>query len=179
VRLWAIGGLDPNLRSYREELRREIAARGLANHVHFTGRVSSRQLATYYRCCHFFLCLSEHEGFCVPLVEAMAFRLPIVAYAGGAIPSTLGRHGLHWETLNPVLVAESIRQIHEKPRLRESLIQGQRAHYELRFAPQAIERLFAEAMGELLEHPPIRKPTASRQQPLAEQTDFLTPVRVG
>jgi glycosyltransferase involved in cell wall biosynthesis len=173
VRFWAVGGLDPKLRSYHDELHREMAARGLANHVQFTGKISSRQLATYYRCSNFFLCMSEHEGFCVPLVEAMAFRLPIVAYAGGAVPSTLGRNGLHWEALDPVLIAESIRQIHENSRLRESLILRQREHYEEHFAPRAIERLFAEAMGELMDLPQVRTPTASRQQLSLKRTDSL------
>jgi len=178
MRLFAVGGLDPKLQSYHDELRREIAARGLVRHVQFTGKVSSGQLATYYRCTNFFLCMSEHEGFCVPLVEAMALRLPIVAYAGGAVPSTLGRYGLHWEALDPVLIAKSIRQIQEKPRLRESLIRRQREHYEQHYAPQAIERLFAEAMGELLGHPPTREPTASRQQSLRKQTDLLAAATV-
>jgi glycosyltransferase involved in cell wall biosynthesis len=158
VRLFAVGGLDANLRAYHDELQREITARGLEDLVHFSGKVSARQLATYFRCSHFFVCLSEHEGFCVPLVEAMAFHLPIVAYGSGAIPSTLGDQGLHWEALDPMLIVESILQIQAKPRWRETLIRRQREHYERHFATPAVERILAEALGEVLEHPLTRKP---------------------
>jgi glycosyltransferase involved in cell wall biosynthesis len=158
ARLFAIGGLDPNLRSYHDELFREIADRGLTQCVHFTGKASPRQLATYYRASNFFLCLSEHEGFCVPLVEAMAFRLPIVAYGGGAVSSTLGDQCLCWDTLDPLLIAESICRIHEKPYWSESLIRRQRDHYDLRFSGPAVEQLFAEAMGEVLDSSLIQAP---------------------
>src|SRR5258708_17667027 len=56
----------------------------------FTGPVPDEDLAAFYRWADVYVSLSEHEGFCVPLVEAMAADVPVVAYARGAPPETLG-----------------------------------------------------------------------------------------
>src|SRR4029077_16961596 len=56
----------------------------------FTGPVPDEDLAVYYRTAAVYISLSEHEGFCVPLVEAMATDVPVLAYAAGAVPDTLG-----------------------------------------------------------------------------------------
>jgi glycosyltransferase involved in cell wall biosynthesis len=60
----------------------------------FTGPVPDEDLAAFYRWSDAYVSLSEHEGFCVPLVEAMAADVPIVAYAAGAVPETLGGAGI-------------------------------------------------------------------------------------
>ena len=60
----------------------------------FTGAGAGRELAAYYRNAHAYVSLSEHEGFCVPLVEAMAMDVPVLAYAAGAVPETLGGAGV-------------------------------------------------------------------------------------
>ena len=62
----------------------------LADRFWFTGPVPDEDLAAFYRWADAYVSLSEHEGFCVPLVEAMAADVPIVAYAAGAVPETLG-----------------------------------------------------------------------------------------
>ncbi len=62
--------------------------------VIFAGAVSERELAAYYEFAHLFLCMSEHEGFCIPLIESMAHNLPILAYAAGAVPETLDGAGV-------------------------------------------------------------------------------------
>ena len=49
-------------------------------HVHFTGHVSNEELSAYYEVADLFLCASEHEGFCVPLVEAFYKQVPVLAY---------------------------------------------------------------------------------------------------
>ena len=60
----------------------------------FTGPVPDDELAAYYRNAHAYVSLSEHEGFCVPLVEAMAMDVPVLAYAAAAVPETLGGAGV-------------------------------------------------------------------------------------
>lgn len=93
--------------------------------VDFVGQVSHEVLATYYRHSHLFLTLSEHEGFCFPLVESMAFGLPIVTRAFGAIPETLGRGGLLLsEEDSPAMAAEAIHAVLEDPSMRSMLIQA-------------------------------------------------------
>ena len=76
-------------RAYEEHCRTLAEALGLERHVRFRGSVSDVVLAAHYAAADVFLCLSDHEGFCVPLVEAMAAGLPVVAYASTAIPETV------------------------------------------------------------------------------------------
>ena len=60
----------------------------------FVGEVTDDELAAYYRTADVYISLSEHEGFCVPLIEAMAADVPVLAYAAGAVPDTLGGAGV-------------------------------------------------------------------------------------
>ncbi len=62
----------------------------------FTGPVPDVELAAYYRASSAYISLSEHEGFCVPLVEAMAMDVPILAYSAAAVPDTLGGAGVQF-----------------------------------------------------------------------------------
>ena len=66
------------------------------------GLVSHAELVAYYRNADVFVCLSEHEGFCVPLVEAMVHRLPIVAYGAAAVPDTIGDAGIVLDSKEPL-----------------------------------------------------------------------------
>ena len=70
--------------------------------VHFTGHVSNEELAAYYDVADLFLCASEHEGFCVPLIEAFHMRVPVVARAATAVPATLDGGGVLYEDRRPV-----------------------------------------------------------------------------
>ena len=62
----------------------------------FTGPVPDEELAVYYRHAAVYISLSEHEGFCVPLLEAMAADVPVLAYAAAAVPETLGGAGVQF-----------------------------------------------------------------------------------
>ena len=62
----------------------------------FTGPVPDAELAAYYRASSVYISLSEHEGFCVPLVEAMAMDVPVLAYSAAAVPDTLGGAGVQF-----------------------------------------------------------------------------------
>ena len=67
----------------------------------FTGPVPDAELAAYYRMASAYVSLSEHEGFCVPLVEAMAADLPVLAYGAAAVPETLGGAGICFNAEGP------------------------------------------------------------------------------
>ncbi len=73
--------------------------------VIFTGHVSFTELIAYYQIADVFLCMSEHEGFCVPLVEAMYFGVPIIAYNACAVPDTLGGSGILLHDKDPLEAA--------------------------------------------------------------------------
>src|SRR5712691_7507367 len=79
-RLLIVGKEDERLCAYTEALRKQVQQLGLRNAVIFTGEVSEPALKAYYLVANVFMITSEHEGFCVPLVEEMAMKLPIVAY---------------------------------------------------------------------------------------------------
>ena len=80
----------PALPVYSTALRRYAAELGLADAVHFRGRVDDQALADAYAEADVLVVTSEHEGFCVPVVEAMAHGLPVVAYRRGALGEVLG-----------------------------------------------------------------------------------------
>ena len=70
--------------------------------VHFLGHVSNEELTALYDVADLFLCASEHEGFCVPLIEAFYKRVPVLAYAATAVPATMDGGGVLYETKDPL-----------------------------------------------------------------------------
>jgi glycosyltransferase involved in cell wall biosynthesis len=91
----------------------------------FTGHVPDDELAVYYRRAAVYVSLSEHEGFCVPLVEAMAAGVPILAYAAAAIPDTLGGTGVQFAPKNLQYAAELLGTLAFDDDLRARIIAGQ------------------------------------------------------
>lgn len=92
----------------------------------FTGPVPDEELAAYYRNAHAYVSLSEHEGFCVPLVEAMAMDVPVLAYSAAAVPETLGGSGVCFEPKDLELAAEWLGALVYDEPLRRQVIAGQR-----------------------------------------------------
>jgi glycosyltransferase involved in cell wall biosynthesis len=92
----------------------------------FTGPVPDEELAVYYRHAAVYLSLSEHEGFCVPLVEAMAADVPVLAYAAAAVPDTLGGAGVQFAPKDLELAAELLGALAFDDGLRASVVAGQR-----------------------------------------------------
>ena len=92
----------------------------------FTGPVPDRELAAYYRHAHAYVSLSEHEGFCVPLVEAMAMDVPILAYGAAAVPETLGGAGVTFAPKDLEVAAEWLGALVYDDPLRQQVIAGQR-----------------------------------------------------
>jgi glycosyltransferase involved in cell wall biosynthesis len=88
-----LAGSDAGMQGYALMLREMSQALGLRD-VHFLGRLSQRELCACYRRAHVHVSMSEHEGFCMPLIEAMSAGIPVVAYAAGAVPETLGGAGV-------------------------------------------------------------------------------------
>lgn len=95
---------------------------GLGDAVVFTGHIKFDRILAYYKTADVFLCMSEHEGFCVPLVEAMKFHVPIIACANTAIPETLGGSGMLLDNKNPVYVAACIDRMVNDKALRADII---------------------------------------------------------
>lgn len=111
---------------YVKQLEELVEMLGLSDNVVFTGVLKDGELNTYYRNADIFLCMSEHEGFCVPLVESMYFDLPIIAYNSSAISETLGNSGILLNEKNYVFSAELLNVLIEDNSIRESVIKNQR-----------------------------------------------------
>lgn len=94
---------------------------GLDDAVVVTGSVDAGALEAYYRAADVFVCASEHEGFCVPIVEAMGHGVPVVAYGTAAIPETVGDAGIVLATKDPVRFAAAVARVVTDGRLRERL----------------------------------------------------------
>lgn len=99
---------------------------GLGGSVVFTGHIKFNQMIAYYKTADVFLCMSEHEGFCVPMVEAMKFNVPIIAYDKAAIADTMGHRGMILESKDPIYVAGCIDRLVTDKELREQLIEGEK-----------------------------------------------------
>jgi glycosyltransferase involved in cell wall biosynthesis len=98
-----------------------------ASHVHFTGHVSDEELIAFYDIADLFLCASEHEGFCVPIVEAFYKQIPVLAYAATAVPSTMDGAGVLFDDKEPLRVAAIMDAIVSNTRLQDEIVDGQLA----------------------------------------------------
>jgi glycosyltransferase involved in cell wall biosynthesis len=122
ARLTVVGGFDAGSRFFR-------SLQGLVKRlpgVRFAGKVSHEDLVRHYRRARVLVSMSEHEGFAVPLVEAMICDLPVIARASGAVPDTLGGAGIAFDAATPAEVASLIAVVDEDTMLRESILTGQR-----------------------------------------------------
>ena len=100
--------------------------RFLTDRFVFTGPVPDEELAVYYRHAAVYVSLSEHEGFCVPLLEAMAADVPVLAYAAAAVPDTLGGAGVQFAPKDLEYAAELLGALAFDDGLRARVIDGQR-----------------------------------------------------
>lgn len=136
--LLIVGKLDPNLASYGDAVTALIADRGLESRVTWLQDAGGAELRGAYERADALVMLSGHEGFCVPVVEAMALGTPVVALASSALPGTLGDAGLLWENADPHVIAESVARIADDAPLRNTLRQRGRERYESTFAPSVL-----------------------------------------
>ena len=138
------GGFD----KYLAQLHAYIAALGVKD-VHILGQVTNEALTALYDCADLFLCASEHEGFCVPLVEAFHKRVPVLAYAATAIPATMDGGGVLYTSKNASRVAVLMESLTDDQGLAEQVLLAQDAALDrlrsrdfsgslLRFVEQAV-----------------------------------------
>ncbi|MDP2321597.1 MAG: glycosyltransferase [Acidobacteriota bacterium] len=119
-------GAQSGFERYLTLLHQFVADCGVSD-VHFTGHVSNEELTAYYELADVFLCASEHEGFCVPLIEAFHMGVPVLAYAATAVPATMDGAGILYSDKDPVSVAALINTVVEDRAMRERILDGQDA----------------------------------------------------
>jgi glycosyltransferase involved in cell wall biosynthesis len=120
ARLHLIGGSSSH--QYETSLHAFVDALGLGDAIEIAGNVSTAELMAHYDSADVFVVCSEHEGFCVPLLEAMHHRVPIVAYAAAAVPETLGDGGFLLKAKDPMTVATAVHRVLSDEALRTQLI---------------------------------------------------------
>ncbi|WP_224361055.1 glycosyltransferase [Hyalangium versicolor] len=141
-----------------------------AERVHLLGRVSASQLSACYAVATAYLSMSRHEGFGVPLLEAMERGVPVVAYGAAAVPETMGGAGLATRTRDPLEVAQLLAVLERKPELRQKVIAGQRARLAA-LGQEAVAQQIREGLRPLLEG--SLAPTT--EPPLSERVDLVCP----
>jgi L-malate glycosyltransferase len=112
----------------------------------FTGAVPEEDLAAYYRAARVYISLSEHEGFCVPLLEAMAADVPVLAYTSTAVPDTLGGAGVQFSPKDLEYAAELLGELAYNDDLRAQVIDGQRRRLAA-FGPERLSRDLTELLS--------------------------------
>lgn len=138
--LLSIGKLDPTLAKYGEALHTRIAERDVEACVTLLQDANGNELRAAYERADALVVLSRHEGFCVPVIEAMALGTPVIALASSAMPWTLGDAGLLWESADPYLIAAAIARVREDAELRSILRERGRARYAAAFTPDVLAR---------------------------------------
>jgi glycosyltransferase involved in cell wall biosynthesis len=128
----------PATESYVTALQRYVAELGLSPAVSFAGHASDATVAAAYAQTDVLVVTSEHEGFCVPVVEAMAAGLPVVAFDQGAVPEVLGGAGVLVADKDPYALASSIAELlSDAPRRAALAESGRRRLAELDLASAA------------------------------------------
>ena len=123
---------------YKAHLDGLVRKSGLDRNIKITGQVTDEELFGWYRAASAYVSLSEHEGFGVPLVEAMSFDLPVIAYASTAVAETLGEAGIKISAKDPARILEPLIRLHEDRSFRGEVIRSQRQSL-LRFTRRRIE----------------------------------------
>lgn len=146
-RLFLVGSYR-GMQVYYQRLKGYAEKLGVKN-VFFTGLIKFEEILAYYSIADLFLCMSEHEGFCVPLAEAMCFDVPIVAYDSSAIGDTLGGAGVLLKDKNHMETAGVIHYIMNDEKIRAQIIKGQQERLR-HFEHDRIEQQFLKYINQFL-----------------------------
>jgi glycosyltransferase involved in cell wall biosynthesis len=123
--------------------------------VLFAGAVTQADLNAYYQCARLFLCMSEHEGFCMPLIEGMARDVPVMAFAAGAVPETMDGAGCLFREKRFPEIAEMMGHLVRDTPLRSAVIAGQRERLA-RYTGRDVDAELRALLSPLLALPPDR-----------------------
>jgi len=170
-----LAGSYGGFETYLAQLQHLAARLGVAD-VHFLGQVTNEELTALYDVADLFLCASEHEGFCVPLVEAFYKRLPVLAYAATAVPATMDGGGVLYTTEEPRQVAALIHGMLTDGDLEDRILAAQDAALD-RLRAQDFSGTLLRFVRQVLEQPRRRPAPVAydfwRQFVLAEELEAI------
>lgn len=138
-RLFLVGSYG-GMEAYYKQLVQLVDRLGLED-VYFTGHIPFKEILAYYHIADLFLCMSEHEGFCVPLVESMFFKVPIMAYSTCAIPYTLGKGGVLVKQKKYLEIAAMMDYICNEKSFKDIIVDKQSERLEA-LAPEIVKEQF-------------------------------------
>ena len=165
------GGFD----TYLAQLHRLVADLGVAD-VHILGQVSNEELTALYDVADLFLCASEHEGFCVPLIEAFHKRVPVLAYAATAVPATMDGGGVLYDTTDPRRVAALMHGVLANQPREDAILAAQDAALDRLMALDfsgMIERYVRDVLAGPRSPAPAVTPDFWQQFQLADELDVI------
>jgi glycosyltransferase involved in cell wall biosynthesis len=121
-KLFLVGSPDPIFLEYLNLLIRQL---GLSLEVKLTGRVTRKTLEQHYEMADAFVCMSKHEGFCIPLVEAMSRQVPVFYLTTPGVKETMGNSGVALHTEDPFEIAQIIYTVLESPKALSAILRSQ------------------------------------------------------
>jgi glycosyltransferase involved in cell wall biosynthesis len=151
LRLFVVGALDQRVAGYLSELYALAERLGVADAVVWTDHVSAAELKAYLLLAHAFVLTSEHEGFCVPVVEAMAHGVPIVAHASDAVRETVGNAGILIEGMDYAEYAAALELLFTRDDYRAALAQAGRTRVARYFDADTLSQRFITLLDPFLQ----------------------------
>ena len=124
-RLWLVG-IDTDTELYSFSLRDLTQRLGIEHAVEFRGCMADEEVRAMYEACSVYVCMSEHEGFCLPIIEAMHFGLPVIGYGAGAVPDTIGAGGVIVREKRYAEMAQLMYELAKPGELRSKVIEAGR-----------------------------------------------------
>ncbi len=115
-------GIDTDTEIYSFMLKELIHDLNLEDSVYFCGAVADTELKAFYKNSSAYICLSEHEGFCVPILEAMNFSLPVISFDGTALKDTVGDGGILINEKDHVKIAELLYKVSTDKKIKNEMI---------------------------------------------------------
>jgi glycosyltransferase involved in cell wall biosynthesis len=174
-----IVGSQAGLDRYAGALTHLVTALGQTQ-VTLTGQVSNAELTAFYDVADLFLCASEHEGFCVPLIEAFYKQVPVLAYAAAAVPSTMDGAGILYDHKDPMHVATLMEAVLSDADRQDTIVDGQLAALR-RLQAKDFDRTLMGFVEQALSSPRIAAPPVTddfwNQFDADEELDELTITR--
>jgi glycosyltransferase involved in cell wall biosynthesis len=176
ARLLLVGSYS-GFEKYFAALQGLIASLGTPD-VHFLGHVSNEELTAFYDLADLFLCASEHEGFCVPIVEAFYKRVPVLALAATAVPATMDGAGVLYDTTDPFEIARLMAAVLDSAELEDAVLASQDAALE-RLRAKDFRGTLLRFVDELIQKPDRAAPEVPFDfWPQFEQFDRLEELRM-
>ena len=151
-RLFIVGSIGNE--NYYKSLINLVKELCLERDVVFTGRAPFAEYLAYYKLADIFLCLSAHEGFCIPIVEALYFKIPIIAANSTAVPDTLGGSGVLANNRNPIEIAKIINHIVTDDLFRKEVLKGEAQRLN-ELQPDKVEKQYMRVLCTCIENDSI------------------------